>query len=206
MTTDPDELNYLRVIIAKKRKRNSYWSWPDRPIEELGIASSILRQAGLNVAGIVSREPGQDPPDCEATLDGRFSGVEVTELIDRQTLEQSLRGPEVYLVWDQNALLSALQCRIDAKDRPWKGGPYRCHVLVIHTNEFSLDRETVARFLKGATFRARLLTHVFFGLSYHASDGTSDGCDPVFALSLISGASAGCTGETSEPRGSIAEG
>jgi hypothetical protein len=55
MTTDPDELNYLRVMIAKKRKRNSYWSWPDRPIEELGIAISILRQAGWMLLAL-SRE------------------------------------------------------------------------------------------------------------------------------------------------------
>jgi hypothetical protein len=70
MNTDPDELNYLRVMVAKKRKRNSYWVWPDRLVEERGIASEILRQAGVNVADMLSREPGEDPPDCEATLDG----------------------------------------------------------------------------------------------------------------------------------------
>jgi hypothetical protein len=80
MTTDPDELNYLRVMLLKKRNQNSYWKWPGQPVEECGIASDILGEAGVNVAGMRSLERGQDPPDCEATLDGRFSGVEVTEL------------------------------------------------------------------------------------------------------------------------------
>jgi hypothetical protein len=37
MTTDPDELNYLRLMLVKKRKRNSHWVWSDRPVEERGI-------------------------------------------------------------------------------------------------------------------------------------------------------------------------
>ena len=50
MTTDPGELNYLRVMVAKKRKKNSFWVWPDRPVEERGIATEILRQGGVDVA------------------------------------------------------------------------------------------------------------------------------------------------------------
>jgi hypothetical protein len=69
--------------------------------------------------------------------------------------------PEVFLLWDRAQLLSALQVRIDAKDQNWKGGPYERYVLVIHTDEFSLDRDTVARFLQGATFQTQLLTDVF---------------------------------------------
>jgi hypothetical protein len=44
--------------------------WPDRPVEERGIATEILRQAGVDVADMRSRKQGEDPPDCEATLDG----------------------------------------------------------------------------------------------------------------------------------------
>jgi hypothetical protein len=56
MTTDPDELNYLRIMLAKKRKKNSFWKWPDRPVEERGLATEILRQAGVDVADMRSRE------------------------------------------------------------------------------------------------------------------------------------------------------
>jgi len=118
MTTDPDELTYLRVMLAKKRKRNSYWKWPDRLVEERGIASVILGQIYKNVADMRSLEQGQDPPDCEGTLDEHFSGVEVTELIDQPTLERNLRqsGSREYFDWDNPTFLAALQNRIDDKD------------------------------------------------------------------------------------------
>jgi hypothetical protein len=175
MTTDPDELNYLRVMIAKKRKKNSYWVWPDRPVEERGIATELLRQAGADVAGMRSREQGEQPPDCEATLDGRCSGVEVTELIHQRALERSLRAlrqpkkSPVYFEWDNSTFVAALKKCIDAKDRAWNGGPYERRVLVIHTDEFVLDRDTVSRFLEGARFRATFITDAFLGLSYHSS-------------------------------------
>ena len=126
MTTDPNELNYLHLMIAKKRKKNAFWKWPDRQVEERGIATEILRQAGVEVTDMRSRKQGEDPPDCEATLDGRVSGVEVTELIEQPSLERNLRELESreYFDWDKPTFLAKLQERIDAKDRGWKGGPY----------------------------------------------------------------------------------
>ena len=63
-----------------------------------------------------------------------------------------------------------------------KGGPYERYVLVIHTDEFLLDSTTVRRFLKGATFRARLINNdVIVGLSYEPASGAC----PVFRLELI---------------------
>jgi hypothetical protein len=186
MTTDPGELNYLRVMVAKKRKKNSFWVWPDRPVEERGIATEILNQAGMDVADMRSRARGEDPPDCEATLDGRASGVEVTELIDRPSLERNLRqldSPE-YFNWDKPTFLAALQNRIDAKDRAWKGGRYERRVLVIHTDEFELNRDTVSHFLEEARFRAIHITDAFLGLSYHSSFESGGGCYPVFRLNL----------------------
>jgi hypothetical protein len=177
--TDPDndDLSYLRSMIEKKRKVSSYWDWPDKPVKERGIALNILPRAFKDVVDLRS---GQDPPDCECSLDGSFSGVEVTELVDQKTLEQSIRGNRVYLEWDQQQFLSALQSRIDDKDKSWKGGPYERRVLVIHTDEFILDRETVDRFLQGSAFTAKLITDVILGLSYHSS--TED--VPVFRLIL----------------------
>jgi hypothetical protein len=184
--TDPDEpscvddLSDLRLMIEKMRKVNSYWDWPDKPVKELGIARDILPRAFKDVVDLRSREQGQDPPDCECSLDGRFSGVEVTELLDQETLERSIRGDRVYLEWDRQQFLSALQSRIDDKDKPWKGDPYERRVLVIHTDECTLDRETVHRFLQGSTFTTKLITNVVLGLSYHS--GTGDA--PVFQLIL----------------------
>jgi len=182
MNEEDDDLSYLRAMIEKKRKINGYWDWPDRPIKEIGIARNILQRAGEEIIDLVNRNQGEDPPDCEATLQGQFSGVEVTELIDQETLEQSISGgTKVFLDWDREQFLAALRARIDAKDRPWKGGPYTRYVLVIHTDELVLSDEKVEQFLQGVTFHCRRLTDVILGLSYHPGKG-----DPVFRLTLSS--------------------
>jgi hypothetical protein len=186
VTTNPNELSYLRIMLERKRKKNSFWKWPDRQVEERCLAIEILSSAGVDVVGMGSREQGEDPPDCEATLDGRVSGIEVTELIDQETLEWNLQQPNSpdYFDWDRTTFLAKLQERIDAKDRAWKGGPYERRVLVIHTDEFNLDRNIVSRFLEDARFRATLITHAFLGLSYHPSVEPEGGCYPVFRLSI----------------------
>jgi hypothetical protein len=150
-------------------------------------AANVLKQAGVDVVGLVARNQNADPPDCEATLDGVFSGVEVTELVDEETLAQSIRAtrereagtepsqPEACLVWDRDSLLSKLRDIIDRKERKTqKGGPYERYALIVHTDETFLNRENTSRFLEGATFHTNLITDVFLGLSYH------DGCIPVF--------------------------
>ena len=190
---DDEPADNLRKLIEKNaRPWNSFWSWRDKPIGEHGQASEILKAAGLKVEGLVSRPEGQDPPDCEGLLDGQRSGVEVTELVHRPTLERSLKAikereagrepkkPEAYFVWDRDALLSALQDLIDRKDagKP-KGGPYDRYVLVIPTDEDFLKRDAAHQFLQGATFRSRLITDVLLGLSYQPGFGI-----PTFRLEL----------------------
>jgi hypothetical protein len=189
-----DEAETLRSLIeANLRPWNSFWTWRDKPIGEHGAASEILQQACIRVVGLESRPPGSDPPDCEAMLDGQWSGVEVTELVDEKTLSRSIRAlkeraagrepeePEAHFVWDRDSLLTALQGLIDAKDAAkLKGGPYERYVLIIHTNELFLDSSTVRQFLRGAKFRAaQLITDVIVGLSYEPSSGC-----PAFRLEL----------------------
>ena len=175
------------VIRANTREANTFWFWRDRPVGERGAALEILGQAGVDVIGLVSRNPSEDPPDCEATLDGHFSGVEVTELVDQETLQRSIRAtrdreagkeprqPEACLVWDRDSLLTELQAFIDRKNRKTqKGGPYERYALVVHSDETFLDRDVIGRFLEGATFQSNPITDVVLGLSYH------QGCTPVF--------------------------
>lgn len=179
-------------IAANARPWIGYWTWRDKPVGERGAASEILQQAGIQVAGLVSRR--NDPPDCEGMLDRQWSAVEVTELVHRKTLERSLKAlreradghepekPGAYFVWNRTDLLRAIQERIEVKDAVrYKDGPYDRYVLVIHTDEFFLDSATVRQFLKGATFRARLINDVIVGLSYEPASGAC----PVFRLELI---------------------
>lgn len=190
-----EEASLAELIKANVRPWNSYWSWKDKPVGEHGAAYSILGAAGINAEGLVSREDGQDPPDCEAIINGCLTGIEVTELVHQPTLERSMkaikqrdggeepdvRKSEAFFVWEREDLLRALQARIDAKDGSHlKGGPYKRYILVIHTDETFLEAEKVEQWLNEAAFVAQRITDVLLGLSYDPRRG---GC-PVFKLEL----------------------
>ena len=76
-----DDDNFEQLVLANKREWNSFWFWRDKPVGERGIARDILEAVGVQVDNLRSLD--QDPPDCEAMLDGQFSGIEVTELVHR---------------------------------------------------------------------------------------------------------------------------
>jgi hypothetical protein len=85
-----DDDNFKQLILANTRECNGFWFWRDKPVGESGAARNILEAAKVQVTGLKSLD--QDPPDCEATLDGQFSGIEVTELVHRPTLERSIKA------------------------------------------------------------------------------------------------------------------
>jgi hypothetical protein len=67
---DSDDADLVRLILANKREWNGFWFWRDKPVGESGIARNILEAAKFQVNDLRSLD--QDPPDCEATLDGHF--------------------------------------------------------------------------------------------------------------------------------------
>jgi hypothetical protein len=182
--------NFKQLVLANTREWNGFWYWRDKPVGEHGVARNILEGAGVQVDGLRSLD--QDPPDCEATLDGQFSGIEVTELVHRPTLERSIKAvrqrsrgeepkkPEAYFVWGRDDLVEALQKMLDVKNSKKPKRSYERYLLVIHTDEFFLDCDSVGRFLKGASFNTSLITHALLGLSYEPGKGY-----PVFPLKLV---------------------
>jgi hypothetical protein len=172
-----------------------FWDWPNKPVQELVVARQILLDAKFDVAEFRSRQ--DDPPDCEGLLDGRWSAVEVTQLMHQKARAQSMKAikqqpeqPETYFLWDRDDVLREVQKLIKVKDeKRYTGGPYQRFVLVINTAEFVLNGATMQQFLDGATFHSRVFTDVVVGLSYEPSSGTSyepsSGTYPSFRLSLI---------------------
>jgi hypothetical protein len=185
-----DDDDFKQLVLANTREWNGFWFWRDKPIAESGIARDILEGAGVQVDGLKSLE--QDPPDCEATLDGQFSGIEVTELVHRPTLERSIKAvrqrsrgeepqkPEAYFIWDRDELVAALQKLLVVKNSAKLKRSYEQYVLVVHTDEFFLDSASVERFLRGASFKTNLINRAFLGLSYEPGKGY-----PVFELELV---------------------
>jgi hypothetical protein len=172
---------------------NVFWHWLEKPVREKGAAREILCSGGVDVVSLASRDEREQPPDCEAMLDGCWSGIEVPELVHQQMARRASRArreraagkepkrPEAFFDWDRSDLLSTLQDRIQGKQEGWQGGLYQRRVLVICTDEFLLDRVKVGGFLQGATFQTSFFTDVFLGLSYH------DGCIPVFHFAASDG-------------------
>ena len=185
-----DDDDFKQVVLPNTREWNGFWFWRDKLIGERGAARNILEAAGIQVDGLTSLD--QDPPDCEAMLDGQFSGIEVTELVNRAMLERSIRAvrqrwrgeepqkPEAYFDWDRDDLIAALQELLVVKNSAKLKRSYEQYVLVIHTGEFFLSGDSVERFLKGAIFNTSLITHAFLGLSYEPGKGY-----PVFELKLV---------------------
>jgi hypothetical protein len=83
MDDDDNDYDLGALILANTREWNSFWFWRDKPVGERGVAREVLEAAKVEVTDLRSLD--QDPPDCEATLDGQFSGIEVTELVHRPT-------------------------------------------------------------------------------------------------------------------------
>jgi hypothetical protein len=189
---DNDQRSISEIIAKNVRPWNSFWSWKDKPSGEAGAARQILAAAGIECRDLISRG-NEDPPDCEATIDGCPTGIEVTELVHQPTLERSLKAlkqrasgkepskEEAYFVWERSDLLCDLQDRIDKKDQAkLKGGPYKRYILIILTNEMFLETEKVEQWLAGSTFQAKNVTDVLLGLSYDPHRGSY----PVFSLRL----------------------
>jgi len=166
---------------------DTFWDWHNRPVQERVAACEILQHAKFEVSNFASRE--DDPPDCEGQLDGLWSAIEVTRLNDEKTRKLSMKAakankPGFYFEWSRDDLLRKLQAQIDDKEddvKRYSGGPYQRYVLVFHTDEVFLDRGTTERFLKDATFRARLFTDIVVGVS---PDGEGY---PTFRLQLQRG-------------------
>jgi hypothetical protein len=174
-----DWSDFGKIIRVNKRGANDYWYWRNKAEMEVDAARAVLEGSGCNVGQLESRN--DDPPDCEAIVDGKRSGIEITELVHERSLKSTIKGSGQYFLWDRDDLLTKLQKLIQHKDRAdIKGGPYDRYILVIVTDEFVLERGDVSRFLEGAEFSARHITDCFFGLSYHPA---TKSC-PIFKLKL----------------------
>lgn len=137
----------LRFISREGKDTNECWD-----------AVNALRALGLPYTDFQHRK--DDPPDCQATVNGELWGIEVTELLDVSRRDRQ---------WTRQDFLSALQKIIIRKDNPadLRGGPYPQYLLVVWTREMHLDRGTLERFLAGTVFNCALITHACVGLDYH---------------------------------------
>src|SRR5258707_15364923 len=67
-------------------------SWRDKPVRERISAKHVLTAAGLDIRDIRSLPEIDQPPDCEAMIDGQWCGIEHTELVHEPTMKRSIRA------------------------------------------------------------------------------------------------------------------
>ncbi|MGO4512678.1 hypothetical protein AB4Z51_37385 [Bradyrhizobium sp. 2TAF36] len=182
---DDDDDDLGRLILANTRKWNSFWYWRDKPVGERGIAREVLEAAKAEVTDL--RSVGQDPPYCEATLDGQFSGIEVTELVHRPTLERSIkavrqrargeepRKPEAYFNWGRDDLVDALQNLLDLKIRN-----RQCELTSGTCSSFTPPNFSWTAAPSSASCSSGLISRAFIGLEHEPGKGY-----PVFELDLV---------------------
>jgi hypothetical protein len=182
----------------KRSKRPGFGphTFGDKQYAECDVTRDALLAAGFDLGDDLRSIPkNEDPPDCEALVDGVLCGIEVRELLHQEALEQSVRAraaikrseeprnPEVFCYWERDDMLTELQRIITRKDKPKFKVPrsYQRYFLVIYTIEMVLVRDIVTEYLKDATFQAEFITDVLFLLDYHP-DPEEQGSRPVFVL------------------------
>jgi hypothetical protein len=119
-------------------------------------------------------------------VDGRFTGIEVVELVDEKKLKRlieacSPRDRLNYRQWTRGDFLARLRELIEKKSKgQWTGGPYERRMLVVHTDEMTLTREGIEEALEGQHFAPGIFSDVVLVLSY---DPNIQG-HPAFRLTL----------------------
>lgn len=178
MDDETELLAILREAAEKRRGYASFFGWSiNRDVEEWGVvqalAESLEEDGLLFFSGARSRGRPNDPPDCEALdSDGRRIAIEVTELVDCRAI-QSVRNGKIdhWAAWTKEKFLSDMARLIVKKDdrfptlkeRPYEGG----YVIVVYTDEPTLTRKVVARFLAHQAFdKPRFVDRAFLLLSY----------------------------------------
>jgi hypothetical protein len=135
-----------------------------------------------------SRGRPNDPPDCEGRdADDARVAIEITELVDGGAIHAVKQGGSKlhWRSWTKADFLRELACRIDAKDQrypnlkepPYPGG----YVIVIHTDEPLLSRNTAQGYLDGHRFLTP--KHVSRALLLLSYDPSIQRC-PYFELNF----------------------
>ena len=149
------------IIKAIKAARGyaDFFSWPDRNVKERGIAHDwALSYYGkdkipFELAQLKSRK--EDPPDCGiVNSEGNLIGIEITELVDEETIRQWRRGESNdHADYPPDILKNRLADIIKEKDaKIFIGGPYIKKILIIFSAEDLVDTDENHKMLNETDF------------------------------------------------------
>ena len=187
---DDEARAIFRRLAKQRRGYAAFFEFPDKAIKEKIVAEQLIEQleqeAGSPIKKLVERSEGQDPPDLEVHFGGgKIYALEVTEIVDQKKIEEIRRrsSPESdFRVYTKRDFEESIRSRLQQKDsKILKGGPYDKYIVVLHTDEFSLDREQVANFTaRMHSIPVKQIDAAYVLLSYNPAVGSY----PVFRLWL----------------------
>lgn len=142
----------------------SYFSWStNREQEEIGVVQSFcesLEQDGKRFFhSYSSRGRGNDPPDCEAVSnDGQRIAIEVTELVDSESIRKAARGGcpnfEPFTKEGLYERLSKLLAEKNVKLSRAKDSPYEQCILLIFCDDPRAKDNALLEYVRASSFLA----------------------------------------------------
>jgi hypothetical protein len=166
-------LQELKDIIKKQRKHSGFFEWPHKGTKELGVVKCLLES--LEKAGCCPysnpHSAKKDPPDCIAQdKSGNIVGIEVSELVDLETVRDAQKNKSYPKYWNKKEVLDQIQSIISKKDqKKFQGGPYSRIVLLIFTDETFLERDDAISYLQRHKFvKTNQIDEIYLLFSYGA--------------------------------------
>ena len=196
--TPEDEVEIVKLMRKSRESSRGYadfFLWAiNRDLEEFGVVTQLNESLAIDqkviFTNLTSRGRPNDPPDCEALNHQQERiAIEVTELVDGEAIHKFKKAeregiPTDWASWTKDKFLKEVQARITAKDNRFhelKGAPYPGgYIVVIHSDEMELARETVSNYLTEHQFSACNINRIFVLLSYDPQVGNC----PYFELRL----------------------
>lgn len=169
-----NDIDKVKKFVTIQRKYASFFEWfkREKKLKEVGIVQclfdSMAESGTLSYNGLIASEA--DPPDCIAKdLSEDLVGFEVRELVDQQAIEMNESGKEVYRDWNTSEVFQEIQNIIIEKDSKKYSGPYKKIILVIPTDEPTLNYKELKNVLNKHTFnKTRQINEAYLLFSYHA--------------------------------------
>ena len=163
--------------LSKDKQQNEF--------EVLEVFNQELKNRGVkNFHSIVARELGKDPPDCEAIGNGgERIGIEVTELLDKDSIESAINGKIINQSLPKpSEVIEKVSAMVRRKDRAKvKDGPYDSYILIIYCDDPKFLDSKIQNELRNARFGpTKLIDHAYFLESYNPFKN----CCPYYELRL----------------------
>ena len=158
-------------MLKTTKKIRLFFDWPRKDVKELGIVETLfesMKLQGINIFQNLCISQ-KDPPDCIAEdQSGNLIGLEVSEFVDEEAVRLNAQGKDVYRDWAIDEIVKQLEIIITEKDsKTFHGGPYKKLILVIHTDEFVIDFQTLKPILETHAFRkTNQITGAYLLFSY----------------------------------------